>query len=115
MMESPIIITIQSQATLFQTEEYIQNYIDDFENIMLSSNYADSITGYPSIMNVESFVDFILVQELAKNVDAHRLSTYIYKDKDSIDNVLLLVQFGTSIMGLETVIMGKHGNQRIGY
>ena len=71
-----------------EQEEYIQNYIDDFENIMLSSNYADSITGYPSIMNVESFVDFILVQELAKNVDAYRLSTYIYKDKDSIDNRL---------------------------
>ena len=71
-----------------EQEEYIQNYIDDFENIMLSSNYADSITGYPSIMNVESFVDFILVQELAKNVDAYRLSTYIYKDKNSIDNRL---------------------------
>ena len=71
-----------------EQEEYIQNYIDDFENIMLSSNYADSITGYPSRMNVESFVDFILVQELAKNVDAYRLSTYIYKDKDSIDNRL---------------------------
>lgn len=71
-----------------EQEEYIQNYIDDFENIMLSSHYADSITGYPSKMNVESFVDFILVQELAKNVDAYRLSTYIYKDKDSIDNRL---------------------------
>lgn len=71
-----------------EQEEYIQDYIDDFENIMLSSNYADSITGYPSIMNVESFVDFILVQELAKNVDAYRLSTYIYKDKESIDNRL---------------------------
>ncbi|MEL1234363.1 MAG: CotH kinase family protein, partial [Candidatus Neomarinimicrobiota bacterium] len=71
-----------------EQEEYIQNYIDDFESIMLSSLYADSITGYPSKMNVESFVDFILVQELAKNVDAYRLSTYIYKDKDSIDNRL---------------------------
>ena len=71
-----------------EQEEYIQNYIDDFESIMLSSNYTDSITGYPSIMNVESFVDFILVQELSKNVDAYRLSTYIYKDKDSIDNRL---------------------------
>ena len=71
-----------------EQEEYIQSYIDDFENVMLSSNYADSITGYPSRMNVESFVDFILVQELAKNVDAYRLSTYIYKDKDSIDNRL---------------------------
>ena len=71
-----------------EQEEYIQNYIDDFENIMLSTNYTDNNTGYPSKINVESFVDFILVQELAKNVDAYRLSTYIYKDKESIDDRL---------------------------
>ena len=62
--------------------------IDDFENIMVSTNYTDEITGYPSKMDVESFVDFILVQELAKNVDAYRLSTYIYKDKESVDDRL---------------------------
>jgi hypothetical protein len=39
-------------------------------------------------MNVESFIDFILLQELSKNVDAYRLSTYIYKDKESVDNRL---------------------------
>ena len=71
-----------------EQEEYIQNYIDNFENIMLSPNYTNSSTGYPSKMNVESFVDFILVQELAKNVDAYRLSTYIYKDKESVDDRL---------------------------
>ena len=71
-----------------QQEAYIQDYIDNFENLMLSNNYADELSGYPSIMNVESFVDFILLQELAKNVDAYRLSTYIYKDKESIDDRL---------------------------
>lgn len=71
-----------------EQEEYIQNYIFDFENIMLSNDYTNDSTGYPSILNVESFVDFILLQELAKNVDAYRLSTYVYKDKESIDNRL---------------------------
>ena len=56
--------------------------------MMLSNNYSDDLSGYPSMMNVESFVDFILLQELAKNVDAYRLSTYIYKDKESVDNRL---------------------------
>ena len=71
-----------------EQEEYIADYIDNFENIMSSDNYTDLDTGYPSIMNVESFVDFILLQELAKNVDAYRLSTYIYKNKESVDNRL---------------------------
>ena len=69
-----------------EQEEYIQNYISEFEDIMLSDDYTNDLTGYPTMMNVESFVDFILLQELAKNVDAYRLSTYIYKDKESIDN-----------------------------
>ena len=71
-----------------EQEEYIIDYINNFENIMSSDNYTDLDTGYPSIMNVESFVDFILLQELAKNVDAYRLSTYIYKNKESVDNRL---------------------------
>ncbi len=71
-----------------EQESYILEYIHSFEDIMLSSNYTDLETGYPSIVNVNSFVDFILLQELSKNVDAYRLSTYIYKDKDSIDNRL---------------------------
>ena len=71
-----------------EQEEYIQNYINEFENIMLSNNYTNDTTGYPSVTNVDSFVDFILLQELAKNVDAYRLSTYLYKDKESIDNRL---------------------------
>ena len=71
-----------------EQENYIQSYINNFENIMLGNDYANETIGYPSILNVESFVDFILLQELAKNVDAYRLSTYIFKDKASIDNRL---------------------------
>ncbi|GIQ98811.1 hypothetical protein CM15mP5_2460 [bacterium] len=71
-----------------EQENYIINYINNFETIMSSDQYADQSTGYPSILNVDSFVDFILLQELAKNVDAYRLSTYIFKDKESVDNRL---------------------------
>ena len=71
-----------------EQEDYIINYINNFETIMSSDQYANQATGYPSVLNVDSFVDFILLQELAKNVDAYRLSTYIYKDKESVDNRL---------------------------
>ena len=71
-----------------EQKQYIQNYIYDFENIMLSEDYTNDLSGYPSIIDVESFIDFILLQELAKNVDAYRLSSYIYKDKESVNNKL---------------------------
>ena len=63
--------------------KYIYQFIYDFETIMVSPNYNDLETGYSNITNIGSFVDMIILQELSKNVDAYRLSTYIYKDIDS--------------------------------
>ncbi len=71
-----------------EQEEYIIEYIHNFEAIMLNPQYSDPETGYQSILDINSFVDFILLQELSKNVDAYRLSTYLFKDKASIDDKL---------------------------
>ncbi|MFZ1518680.1 MAG: CotH kinase family protein [Ignavibacteriaceae bacterium] len=67
-----------------QQKDYIQNKIFQFETMMnLGSNISDTSTGYPKYLDVNSFIDFILVNEMAKNVDGYRLSTYLYKDRDS--------------------------------
>ena len=72
-----------------EQETYIQNYIANFDDIMLNPDYSNDSTGHPSMLNIESFVDFILLQEFRKNVDAYRLSTYIYKRiRKSVDNKL---------------------------
>ena len=71
-----------------EQKNYIIQYINDFETIMDSQFFSDPVNGYSDFMNVESFIDHILLQEFSKNVDAYRLSTYIYKDKESIDNRL---------------------------
>ena len=68
--------------------DYIQQYIHDFETMMAGAGYNDPTSGYPSWINIDSFVDYIMLQELSKNVDAYRLSTYIYKDKNSDDSLL---------------------------
>lgn len=63
---------------------FIQTLIFNYETVMMySSNISDPSTGYPKYLDVDSFVDFVLINELAKNVDAYRLSTYLYKDRDS--------------------------------
>ncbi len=66
-----------------EQETYIQNYIDQFENVMNGANPADSISGYPAYLDINSFVDHFLISELAKNVDAYRISSYLYKKRDS--------------------------------
>ncbi|NWF90485.1 MAG: CotH kinase family protein [Ignavibacteriaceae bacterium] len=65
-------------------KNYIQTWIFNFETVMkYSSNIADTSTGYPKYLDVNSFVDFVLINEITKNVDGYRLSTYFYKDRDS--------------------------------
>jgi spore coat protein CotH len=60
---------------------YIKNYMDEFETVMNSPAYTDLTNGYPKYIEESSFIDFFIVNELSKNVDAYRLSTYLYKDK----------------------------------
>ncbi len=65
---------------------YIKNRIFFFETVMkYNSDIADSATGYPKYIDTDSFVDFILTNEVTKNVDAYRLSTYLYKNRDDIN------------------------------
>lgn len=61
-------------------ESTIRSYIDEFEEIMDSKEYKDSINGYPSLIDEQSFIDFILINEISKNVDAYRLSTFLHKN-----------------------------------
>ena len=92
---------------VIEQENYIQDYINNFEYIMNSNNYNDSNTGYHAMIDVDSFIDYIMLQELSKNVDAYRLSTYIYKDKDSVD--------GRMIAGPIWDINHGYGNCDYGY
>jgi hypothetical protein len=64
---------------------YIQNFMADVEEVLMGENVGDPETGYASVLDVDSFVDYFLVNELTYNYDAYRRSAYFYKDKDSND------------------------------
>lgn len=64
-------------------QDYIEAYIDSFENALASPVFEDTLIGWRKYANEASFIDYFLLNELAKNVDAYWLSTYFYKDKDS--------------------------------
>lgn len=68
--------------------QYIEDWMTAFEDLMASSEFADSVNGYAKYLDVQSFIDFVIINELTKNVDAYRLSTFFYKDKDSKDSRL---------------------------
>ncbi len=64
-----------------QQQNYIAQYVDSFEQAMLMPNWKDPSLGYKKYINVNSFIDFFLLNELSHNVDGYRLSTYLHKKK----------------------------------
>jgi hypothetical protein len=60
---------------------YIQKYIHDFETALLSDDFSSELRTYTDYIDLESFVDFFIINELTRNVDGYRLSTYMYKDR----------------------------------
>lgn len=64
-------------------KNYIRSFILAFESAMHGPYFADTVLGYPKYIDANSFADFILLNELVKNIDSYRLSTFFYKDRDS--------------------------------
>ena len=62
---------------------YIQDYITDWEIALKSTNFTDPVTGYKPFIDVGSFIDYFLVNELSKNVDGYRISTFLHKQRFS--------------------------------
>jgi hypothetical protein len=43
---------------------------------------ASEVNGYPSIIDIPSFIDFMLINEFASNADAYTYSTFFHKDRN---------------------------------
>jgi hypothetical protein len=62
-------------------DAYIHN---QFTNLAISA-HANNISvtnGYPSVIDMPTFVDYMVSSELASNADSYQLSTYFHKDRN---------------------------------
>ena len=67
-----------------QQATYIQNWMASFEEALFADNYTNSQgLRYTDYIDVNSFTDFLLINEFSKNSDGYKLSSYVHKDKDS--------------------------------
>lgn len=73
-----------------QQQQYIRKYVTDFENALTGPDWKHPKFGYLNFINVESFIDYAIINEISRNVDGYRLSTFLYKDKDSKDGKLYI-------------------------
>ncbi|MEO1257858.1 MAG: CotH kinase family protein [Bacteroidota bacterium] len=68
-----------------EQETYIQLFVDSFEQAIRSPNLTYAGKRYDEFIDLTSFADNFILNELSKNIDAFRLSSYFFKDKDSND------------------------------
>ena len=71
-----------------EQKRYIQHLMASFESSLYGGNFLDPVEGYQRYIDAGSFIDFFILNELSRNVDGYRLSTYLYKDKESNDGRL---------------------------
>jgi hypothetical protein len=64
-----------------QQISYIENV---FQQLASEANRGDTAleNGYPALIDIPSFVDFMIISELSSNVDSYQFSTYFHKDRN---------------------------------
>lgn len=78
---TPEIEVIYPNKTLTEKQKnYIEKNIRTIEKVLMSSNFKDVANGYRKYIDVDSFIDYCIINEFSGNTDANKYSMYLYKD-----------------------------------
>ena len=64
-----------------EQDAYIWSRFDFLSTAALNHNMSLT-TGIPSVIDIPSFIDHIIISELSSNADAYQYSTYFHKDRN---------------------------------
>jgi hypothetical protein len=74
--------------------DYIRDYMNNFETALYSPNFTDPNLGYRAFIGVNSFIDYFIINEVARNGDGYKKSRYFYKDKNKPDGTVRKLKAG---------------------
>lgn len=63
-------------------KQFITDYLDTMTDVLNGPSFADPVNGYAKYVDVSSALDHHILNVLAFNVDALRLSSYFYKPRE---------------------------------
>lgn len=119
--EAPIVPCVQKSSTyacwrdLELTEPsspqaaqltWIGNYVQKFHDSLRSANPSNAQTGYPAYIDVDSFVNRIIIEELAKAPDGYVRSFHLFKPKNGKLTAGPLWDFDIALGGFSQVATG---------
>ena len=64
-----------------QQNDYIQSEFNNLSTTALTNN-SSLINGYTNTIDVPTFIDFMVLNELASNVDGYQFSSFFHKDRN---------------------------------
>ncbi len=80
-MGVPMMFSDPEEPTAQQLE-YVKKYFADFEASLYGDDLADPSKGYAGYIDVDSFINYYILQELTKNIDGNlRKSSFITKER----------------------------------
>jgi hypothetical protein len=75
-------LEVKDPADLVAAQKaWITGYIQRFHDMLHSSGFADPNTGYPAWIDVDSWVDLVILDEFGRDMDSYVRSTYFAKDR----------------------------------
>lgn len=83
---------------------YIKGKIDQFEQVLSGPSFKDPATGYRPLLDEDAMIDYLLLEEITKNSDNWRASTFLYKNRDD--------EGGEIVMGAPWDFDKSMGNQQ---
>jgi hypothetical protein len=63
-------------------KNYLSTYVTQFENTLKSDFFANTQIGYQKFIDIPSFVDYFLINEISKNIDGYRISSFFHKNRE---------------------------------
>ena len=105
----------KSEDLVEQQREYIKNYVTISENALTNSSFTNPNLGYQKYLNPASFIDQMILNEVSKEVDGYRYSTFFYKKKDSDGGKLFAGPAWDFNLGYSNVDYWPPGNDYAGW
>ena len=65
-----------------EQDTYIRNEFETLQAYVASPSNSTITQGYPSVIDIPSFVDFMILNELSSNADGYEFSTFFHKDRN---------------------------------
>jgi hypothetical protein len=67
-----------------EQENWLVNHLYAFNQALHSASFTDPVDGYAPYIDITSFADQIIVNELGRELDSYIRSAYFYKDRDGV-------------------------------